>query len=132
VVALMQWHMNLRLHFFKNYSIETDSPWFLLILLSLIANFLFPVILYHLGLLPFRDGNGSNGFTSPVTFFIAIFLQFWVTLFPYQLKGKNCITKTVDGGIYLEKRAAIIYYTIHAIGFVAFNVHAVLWHYRYI
>jgi len=85
-----------------------------------------------LGFLPFRDGNGSNGFISPVSFYIALFLQIWATLIPYQLKGDKGITKIVDDGIYLKKRVAIIYYTIYAIGFVAFNAHAFLWHYRII
>lgn len=128
----MTWHMKLRLYMRKAFPIETDSPWFFLILLSLLANAFFPVILYHLGLLPYRDGNGSNGITSPHTFFVALIFQIWATLIPYQIKSSKNMTKSVDEGICLEKRVSIIYYTIHAIGFVCFNVHGVLWHYRII
>lgn len=128
----MHWHMKLRLYMRKVFPIETDSPWFFLVLLSLVANGLFRFVLYHLGILPYREGNGSNEYTSPQYFIVGILSQLWVTLIPYQIKGNKSITKFVDEGIYLEKRVAIIYYTIHAIGFVAFNVHAVLWHYRYI
>ncbi|APE04306.1 hypothetical protein BM526_20250 (plasmid) [Alteromonas mediterranea] len=116
----------------KAFPIETNIPWFFLVLLSLVANGLFGFVLYHLGLLPYRDGNGSNDYTSPEYFITGILCQLWVTLIPYQIKGNKNITKVVDGSIYLEKRVAIIYYTIHAIGFIVFNVHAVLWHYRFI
>ena len=128
----MYWHMKLRFLLRKKFPLETDTPWFFLILLSIIAKAFFRVILYHLGLLPYRDGNGSNDFTSLESFVVAIIFQLWATLIPYQIKGNKKIIKIVDEGIYLDKRVAIIFYTIHAIGFVAFNVHAVLWHYRYI
>lgn len=129
---IMHWHMKLRLYMRKKYPIETEQPWFFMIVLSLVSNFLFPVILYHLGLIPYRDGNGSGDMTAPSGIVVSILTQLWATIIPYQIIGSKKITKFIDGKIYLEKGVAKVYYAVHALGFVVLNVHATLWFYSII
>jgi hypothetical protein len=128
----MKWHMKLRLFLRKKFPIETDLPWVLFVLLSIAANGVFQFILYHLGLLPYRDGNGSNGDPTGESLYVGLILQLWVTLLPYQIIGNKKITKTINGCIYLERRVAMHYYTMHGVGFVILNTHAFLWYNRII